>query len=191
MELRFLWYRFTITALLDGFSRKLLRLKVSTGTPTTAEMLSLVRSAIKSCGRPRFIITAHGGQFMHTFKTKLEHSGIIVVKGKVRQPSFNGKVERLFQTLRIWLRMAILPLSISSLRRRLDHYRTWYNEHRPHSALDGRTPDEAWGGVKLPTPIPIRAADPDEIVVQVQRRSYRGDPALPIITIRVSRKEAA
>ena len=191
MQLRILWFQFTIAALMDGFSRKLLRLRVFVGVPTTADMLGIIRSAIKSYGQPRFIITDHGSQFMDTFKTKLEHSGITVVKGKVRQPSFDGKIERLFRTLRIWLRMAVMPLGISSLHRRLDRYRTWYNQHRPHAALDGRTPQEAWEGIELPEPIPIRATDPDEIVVHVQRRPYHGDPALPVISIRVDRKEAA
>ena len=191
MELRILWYRFTIAALLDGFSRKLLRLNIFVGTPTTKDMLSLLRSAIKSFGQPRFIITDHGGQFGRSLTTKLQDIGITVVKGKIRQPSFNGKVERLFRTLRVWLRVAVLPLGIAALQRRLDHYRTWYNEYRPHAALDGRTPEEAWQGIDLPELIPIRAADPDEIAMRVQRRSFRGDPALPMITILVNRKEAA
>ena len=122
---------------------------------------------------------------------KLEHRKLIVVKGKVRQPSFNGKIERLFRTLRIWLRIAVLPISVRPLQRRLDHYKDWYNEHRPHASIGGRTPDEAWEGVELPTPIPIRAADHDQIIISADRRSYRDDPALPVITIRVDRKEAA
>ena len=191
MELRILWYRFTITALLDGFSRKLLRLNVLVGTPTTKDMLRLVRYAIKSFGQPRFIITDHGGQFRESFTAQLEHIGITVVRGKVRQPSFNGKAERVFRTLRLWLRVTVLPIGVSAIQHRLDRYRTWYNEHRPHAALDGRTPEEAWKSIELPEAIPIRATDADEIDVAVQRQSYRGDPALPIITIRVARKEAA
>ena len=77
------------------------------------------------------------------------------------------------------------------MQRRLDHYRTWYDEHRPHAVLDGRTPEEVWEGTELPAPIPIRTTNPDDIVVADQRRSYRGEPALPIITIRMDRKEAA
>ncbi len=191
MQLRILWFRVTIVALLDGFSRKLLRLKVYAAAPTTADMLSVVRSAIKSFGHPRFIITDHGSQFMDTFKTKLRHGGITVVQGKVRQPSFNGKVERLFRTLRIWLRITVVPISSRPLQRRLDDYKSWYNQHRPHASLGGRMPDEAWKCIELQKPIPMRAADPDEIVVQVRRQAYRGDPALPIVTIRVDRKEAA
>lgn len=84
-----------------------------------------------------------------------------VVKGKVRQPSFNGKVERLLRPLRIWLRRTVLPISIRPLQRRLDLFQAWYNEHGPHAALDGRTPNEACDGVELSvgnqllTPLPL------------------------------------
>ena len=142
-------------------------------------------------GQPRFIIADHGGQFAATFTAKLNQRGVTVVKGKVRQPSFYSKVERLFRTLRLWLRSAVLPIGIASLQRRLDRYRTWYNEHRPHASLDGRTPEEAWKGITLPAPIPIRATDSDEIVVHVHRQSYRGERALPMVAIRVDRKETA
>ena len=154
-------------------------------------MVRLVRSAVRTFGKPRFIICDHGGQFANRFTTTIEADGITIVKGKVRQPSFNGKVERLFRTLRTWLRVAVLPISVRPLQRRLDHYQAWYNEHRPHAALGGRTPDEAWNGIELPESIPIRATDSDEIVVQIHRQAYRGDPALPIVTVELDRKEAA
>ena len=84
MQLRVLWFRFTIVALMDGFSRKLLRLKVFLDTPTTADMLGIIRSAIKSFGQPRFLITDHGSQFQSRFTSKLKQTGIKVIKGKVR-----------------------------------------------------------------------------------------------------------
>ena len=191
MQLRLLWSRFTIASLVDGFSRKLLRLKVYAAVPTTADMLRVLKSAIRSHGQPRFLITDHGGQFRKSFTTRLKPIGVAAVKGKVRQPSFNGKVERFFRTMRLWLRSAVLPIGIASLQRELDRYRAWYNEHRPHAALGGRTPEEVWHGVDMPEAIPIRVSDADEIDVHVQRRSFGGDPALPIIAIRVERKEAA
>jgi len=191
MELRILWFRFTFAALMDGFSRKLLRLKVFKGTPATAHMVRLVRSAVTSFGKPRFLICDHGGQFADRFTAMIETDGITVVKGKVRQPSFNGKVERLFRTLRIWLRVAVLPIRARQFQQQIDDYMAWYNEQRPHASLGGRTPDEAWNGIELPEPIPMRAVDPDSIAVQVHRQAYRGDPALPIVTLGLARKEAA
>ena len=31
-----------------------------------------------------------------------------------------------------------------TFRRKLGHYAEWYNEHRPHQWLNGRTPDEVY-----------------------------------------------
>ena len=61
----------------------------------------------------------------------------------------------------------------------------WFNEHRPHSALRGLTPQEAWEGHILPEPIPIRTRDQLHPRVDIHRRHYRGDPRLPVIDISV------
>ena len=91
----------------------------------------------------------------------------------------------------MWLRVSLLPWRVPALQRRLDDFAHWFNEYRPHRALGGRAPVEAWEGVQLPEPIPIRTVDQAEIHVQVKRRSCRGDPNLPIISLRITRKEAA
>ncbi len=189
LEYRLLWYRFSVAAVMEGYSRKTLSLTVFRGTPTTANMIHIVQSTIESFGKPRFIITDHGSQFQDRFESALP--SIDVIKGKVRQPSFNGKAERLFRTFRAWLRAALLPLSTRPLQRRLDCFRDWYNEHRPHAALNGQTPNEACEGVELPASIPIRQAELCEVEIDVSRRSYRGDPHLPIVSVRIARKEAA
>ena len=43
----------------------------------------------------------------------------------------------------------------------------------------------------MPEPVAIRAADRAEVRVSVTKRSCRGDPNLPVVAIRVVRKEAA
>ena len=90
LEYRFLWFRFSVIGLIDGFSRMLLRLTVVRGTAKTSDVLNVMQAAINSYGQPRFVITDHGSQFNKAFMSKLEN--ITVVKGKVRQPSFNGKI---------------------------------------------------------------------------------------------------
>ena len=72
----------------------------------------------------------------------------------------------------------------------MNRYLDWYNEHRPHASLGGRTPDEAWNGIDLPEPFPICAAYSNALVVQVHRHAYRGDPALPVVILEFDRKEA-
>ncbi len=85
--------------------------------------------------------------------------------------------------MRIWWRLVLAGLTQKSLQRRLDVFQSWYNEHRPHSALQGRTPAEAWQGDCLPAPIPIRARDAVSTHIQVRRYHCRGDPLLPVIQI--------
>ncbi len=182
--LHLLWRRFTIAALLDGFSRRLLALRVYVGAAHSRDMIRLVRAAIQAFGQPRFIITDHGCQFRNQFKQGVQPSS--VVKGQVHCPSFNGKVERLFRTIRQWLRFTLLPLGQRAVQRRLHKYRSWYNTERPHSSLGFLTPEEAWQGIEPQKPIPIRACEELRPMIDVRRSPYRGDPRLTIVRINIA-----
>ncbi len=115
----------------------------------------------------------------------MDQRGIIHVQARVRAPYLNGKVERTFRTFRCWWRLALTGLTAKCIQRRLEDLSVWYNEHRPHSALHGLTPQEAWEGSILPKPIPIRARDQRHPQIEIRRRHYRGDPRLPIIDIAI------
>jgi putative transposase len=183
--LRLLWRRFTVAAILDGRSRMLLRLQAYARTPRQRDMIRLLRQTKRQYGTPRFLITDHGTQFRNHFHAATRPMRIRHVKGRVRTPYLNGKVERSFMTLRLWWR-AILPgWTRSGLQRRLDDYRRWYNHHRPHSALRGLTPQEAWEGFEPPQPIPIRQRNPHRPHITLRRVHCRGDPHLPVIQITV------
>ena len=184
--LRLLWCRFTIAALIDGFSRKLLALRVYAGSANSRDMINLVRAAVRTFGKPRFLITDHGCQFREQFKQGITRKGITSVKGQVRCPSFNGKIERFFRTLRQWLRFTLLPLGARALQRRLNVYRNWYNTSRPHSALGFLTPEEVWRSIEPPDPIPIRAREELRPMIDVQRSCFRGDPRLAVVQIGVA-----
>ncbi len=64
----------------------------------------------------------------------------------------------------------------------------WFNNHRPHTALGGRTPIEAWCHEALPEPIPIYARDDETPEIDVRRINYRGDPGLPVIRIHLTKE---
>jgi transposase InsO family protein len=183
---RWLWLRFTVAALMDSFSRKLLALTVYFSAPTSRDMLQLLRGAVRRFGQPRFLITDHGCQFRTQFKRSIEADGITHVKGPVRCPTFNGKIERLFRTARQWLRFTLLPVGPRPLKRRLNIFRDWYNTIRPHSALGQLTPEEAWQGNEPPAPIPIRARENGLSILSVKRSAFRGDPRLPELRIDVA-----
>jgi len=110
-SLRLLWFSYTVIALLDGHSRKLLALRVCRGSVTTQQMIRVLHESVREFGRPRFLITDHGCQFRKVFEQAVHAMGARLVRGRVRQPNFNGKIERFFRTLRGWQRPMLLPLS--------------------------------------------------------------------------------
>jgi len=181
--IKLVWKHFYVAAVVDGYSRRLLALKFYASTPTTQDALRLIRGCIRKYGKPRFVISDWGCQFQKTFHKKLRDISITHVRGRVKSCQFNGKVERLFRTFKLWARIVLLGLNPRTIQRRLDCYREWYNTVRPHAALGARTPDEAWNGVELPAPIPLYARDPVEPIIEVERQDYRGDPFLPVIEI--------
>ncbi len=185
-ELRIVRFRYTIAALLDGYSRKLLALKVYQSSPNSADIVGLMRDTIHRFGSPRFLITDHECQFRWRFRTEVGELNVKVVRGRVRCPAFNGKVERFFKTLRTWQRRTFLPLSLSGIQRKLDVFLYWYNTERPHQGIKGLTPNEAWAGETLTGSIAFRSARSVSPRIRIRRRSCRGDPCLPSIRVRVA-----
>lgn len=64
-------------------------------------------------------------------------------------PWMNGRIERLFGTLKSKLR-DIAPVNAQAFSQMLAEFAHWYNAVRPHQQLQGRTPLEAWHGQTLP-----------------------------------------
>jgi len=68
------------------------------------------------------------------------------------------KIERFHQTLKRWLRGQPRAASRAELQAQLDRFVEFYNHTRPHRALGGATPAEAWaartpaGPTAAPTP---------------------------------------
>jgi len=186
-QIRVLWHVFFVAAILDGFSRKLLALKVYAKTPCAKNLAALVKSAAVRHGKPEFIITDNGGQFRKQFGRAVRRQRIRHVRTRVRNPFLNGKIERFFRSLKLWQRLTLMVATAGGIQRRLNSFAAWYNTCRPHSALGFRTPEEAYGGKTLPNPIAYRTRDGPTVKIQVARRRFRDDPHLPVPEITVRR----
>lgn len=106
------------------------------------ELISLMRRF----GVPRSIRTDNEGVFRSwLFRAMLALLGIRHQRTDLHCPWQNGRIERLFGTLKNKLdRWAVASgdeLSVASAQ-----FRFWYNHVRPHQHLGGRTPAEAWSG---------------------------------------------
>lgn len=105
------------------------------------------RKALLKFGAPDSVFFDNGAQFRtHWMKRACGKLGIRLLYAKPYNPEAKGKQERYNQTADSFLREAALakPKSMEELNRL---YQVWMEEcylHQPHSALDGRSPFEAY-----------------------------------------------
>jgi len=138
---------------LDWFSRRVLSWRLSI-TMEAAFCLETLGDALARYGKPDIFNTDQGSQFTGAaFTGVLTSNGITISmdgKGAWRDNVF---VERLWRSVKyeeVYLRAYD---SVSDARASLGHYLDFYNNRRPHSSLDGMTPDQAYF-----TPLPLRLA---------------------------------
>lgn len=87
----------------------------------------------------------------NAFETLLALAGIDQRNGRPYKPTTQGKIERLWQTLKKRL-AARSPETLPELQAALDEFRAHYNNHRPHRSLGGRTPAFAYQLIPKATP---------------------------------------
>jgi putative transposase len=134
-------YRF---AVLDWATRRVLAWRLS-NTLTTDFYIEAVQEALASYGRPDLFTTDHGCQFTsQEFIGLLKDYGIQISLDGADCWRDNVFVERLWRSVKyeeVYLRAYD---SICAARQGLGRYLTFYNQTRPHRALDGKTPEEVY-----------------------------------------------
>lgn len=145
-----------LAVVLDWFSRRVLSWRVSI-TMEASFCVAALEEALAKHGKPEIFNTDQGSQFTcPAFTGVLAKNDIRISmdgKGAWRDNVF---VERLWRTVKyeeVYLRAYD---SVSEARERIGRYLDLYNRRRPHSSLDGATPDQAYFATT--TPLPIRSA---------------------------------
>jgi putative transposase len=142
-----------LAVVLDWFSRRVLSWRLSI-TMEAAFCVATLEDALARHGKPDIFNTDQGSQFTGSvFTGVLASNGIAISmdgKGAWRDNVF---VERLWRSVKyeeVYLRAYD---NVSQARASIGRYLDFYNRRRPHSSLDGTTPDQAYF-----TPLPIRLA---------------------------------
>lgn len=141
-----------LAAVVDWFTRRVLSWKVSI-TMDVHFCLEAVEEAIANYGTPEIMNTDQGSQFTsQAFTGLLKDNGIQISmdgKGAWRDNVF---VERLWRSVKYEEVYLYAYGSVSEARAGLDRYFRFYNTRRPHSSLDGQTPDQVYFNA-LPLPM--------------------------------------
>jgi putative transposase len=140
-----------LAAVLDWASRRVLAWQLS-NSMTVDFCLEAVEAAIRDYGVPEILNTDQGSQFTGTdFVELVQQHGIQISmdgKGSWRDNVF---VERLWKSLKYEEVYLHAYDSVAEARQGLQRYFSFYNQRRPHSSLDGRTPDMVYFAA-LPQP---------------------------------------
>jgi putative transposase len=134
-----------LVAVMDWATRKVLAWRVS-NTMEVEFCLEVLEEALGRFGRPEIFNTDQGSQFTSPrFTGLLQQAGVrISMDGRGRWMD-NVFIERMWRSLKYECVYLHAFETGSELRAGLSKWIDYYNAGRPHSALAGQTPDEAYG----------------------------------------------
>ena len=142
-----------LAAVMDWFTRRILAWRLS-NTMEASFCIDAVEEALAKHGCPQIFNTDQGSQF-----TSAEFTGVLINNGV--SISMDGKgawrdnvfVERFWRTIKYEEVYLHAYEGVGEARQLIGRYIAFYNAQRPHIALDGRTPDQAYFD-----PLPLRTA---------------------------------
>jgi transposase InsO family protein len=116
-------------------------------TVKAADVVQAFHAAANQFGLPASLLSDNGRIFTARsigakvmLESELERLGIDFKHSTPYHPQTCGKVERLHQTLKRFLAKQTPACSLSELQFQLDSFRAYYNQRRPHRALNRQTP---------------------------------------------------
>lgn len=143
---------------LDDHARFLL--SCTAHTPVTGDdVVTTFLAAIDTHGTPASTLTDNGrvytarhGRGRNAFEYILGMLKITQKNGAPNHPQTQGKIERFHQTLKRWLAARPRANTVAELQHQLDTFTEHYNHHRPHRALDSRTPAATYAATPKAVP---------------------------------------
>jgi hypothetical protein len=159
-----------------------MRITAFKAPPTSEAVQNFLDGAIEEVGTaPKYLISDKGKQFWcPEFKDWCERKDITPRFGAVGKKGSIAVIERFIRSLkRECLRVILVPLGEQAILRELALFADWYNEHRLHSGLDGRTPAEVYRGLKPASQLPRfepRARWPREAPCSFPQAPVAGEP---------------
>lgn len=135
---------------IDDHSRLFLR---SEAYPTikARDVVDSFHGAAALHGLPASLLSDNGAVFTGRsrggkvlLETELERLGVSFKNSRPYHPQTCGKIERLHQTLKRYLAKQAPAETLQELQGQLDTFVRYYNHTRPHRALKGRTPLQAF-----------------------------------------------
>ncbi|MCP4249287.1 MAG: transposase [bacterium] len=140
----FCWW---LAVVIDHYSRRAMGFSIFTKRPTSLAVRSFLgRMIAQANAAPKYVICDKDTIFWcEEFKRWCRRKRIRPRYGAVGQHGSIALVERFIRTMKDeGTRRILVPQRGSTFCRKVNQFFTWYNVHRPHAALEGRTPNEVY-----------------------------------------------
>jgi transposase InsO family protein len=139
-----------ILNMIDDHSRLFLTSQAFSTVKAT-DVVDVFHKAAHLHGLPASLLSDNGAVFTGFYRkgkvlleTELERLGIEFKNSRPYHPQTCGKIERLHQTLKRYLARQKPARTLAELQTKLDAFAHYYNDIRPHRALHGATPLQAY-----------------------------------------------
>lgn len=135
--------------IIDDHSRFCIKIDPKDSTTGVKESVLL---AFREFGMPKALLSDNGAQFSGfrggytQFERFLMDLDVAPIHGRIMHPQTQGKIERFHRTMKQEL-LRTMPANMEKAKEMFEQWRWEYNELRPHSALDMKTP----GSVYVPS----------------------------------------
>ena len=126
---------------MDQYTRRIVGFGIHAGTVDGRALCGMFNHAIRGLSRPKRLSSDHDPLYrFHQWRANLRVLQVTEVKSVPSVPLSHPFVERLIGTLRRECVDRLLFWSASDLEDKLVAFQDFYNAHRAHASLDGRTP---------------------------------------------------
>jgi len=141
-----------VMVVMDQFTRRIIGFAVQAGDVDGPALCRMFNQAISRVGTPRYLSSDNDPLFtFRRWRANLRILGIEEIKTIPYVPISHPFVERLIGTIRREYLDQVLFWNASDLERKLNTFKEFYNGHRVHAALDGKTPEQV-SADRLPAP---------------------------------------
>jgi transposase InsO family protein len=140
-------FGYWVAVAIDHFSRRAMGFTVFQKNPDSRDVRSFLGRAMHQAqAKPKYLICDKGKQFWcRGFKDWCRRKGIRPRFGAVGQHGSVAVVERFIQTVKVeCTRRLLVSFRAKTFRQELLWFSVWYNQHRSHTTLGCRTPDEVY-----------------------------------------------
>jgi transposase InsO family protein len=131
-----------VLVVMDQFTRRIIGFGIQAGTVDGAALCRMLRQAIRKQSVPKYLSSDHDPLFQfHQWKANLRILEVTEIKTVPYVPLSHPFVERLIGTIRREFLDRTLFWTTADLESKLLDFMHYFNDHRSHTALQGRTPD--------------------------------------------------